>query len=250
MPPGLNILQPRPFSSKSSKQRSIESRPPTRQFPRESAARSDIAEWQFAHFVAIHRDAPCLLACSKRLQPSGLLISDQRREDHSHFQIIRQSVVCPGREKERSGRGTRPLGEKHLGRIGKICDSVEPVLAEKGAAKVLREIFEQRHRGEQQAALASRNRELAAAPCEGLRERVVPDRHVLCVRFHPPHRPLIAFLKLSRDELLPRWVASGPMELRLERLKLEEVAAENVFLPKSGEPEARMLFQVRGLHVV
>ena len=122
---------------------------------------------------------------------------------------------------------------------------------EEGFAELVRGILKKSHRWEEQGADAVVVQKFAAAPREGLGERILAHGAIRLVVVHPLHRALVALLKRGRLELFPRRVPCDPVESGfLEGLRVKEITAENVLSAQRRQAEAGMVHEVARLHVV
>src|ERR1017187_3851353 len=129
------------------------------------------------------------------------------------------------------------------------------MLVEEPAAKFRRRVLKERHRWDEQRAHTISGQEFPAAPRECLRYGVLADGHCRSMFLHPRQHPFGARLhfvvfRLLALRLRPWRVPCDPMELRLKRLKCEEVGLEDVVVAQRGETKTRVVNEVRRLYVI
>src|ERR1035437_10547768 len=129
------------------------------------------------------------------------------------------------------------------------------MLVEEPAAKFRRTVHKEPHRRDEQRTHTVAGQEFAATPRERLRYSVLADGHCRSMFLHPRQHSFggrfhFVVFRLLALRLRPWRVPCDPMELRLERLKCEEVGLEYVVVAQRGETKMRVVNEVRGLHVV
>ena len=142
------------------------------QFPRQTAAIGNFAQFKRLHFAPVENQTPQFSPLARSQRTSGFLIYHKWRVDSDW--LVRHWLAINGTQPVKYGHRwhTGMAIEQDFREIRKIGNAVNLKAAEKFPAKFPGRFFKQSHRGEKQPTFAILRQKARRSPCECLRHLV------------------------------------------------------------------------------